>query len=179
MPVRPIRFVPDPVLRETAQPVTAFDDALKALADDMLETMYDADGLGLAAPQIGLSARLIVLDPHAGRTDLGPAPKAMINPEITWFSEETETGNEGCLSIPDQRGEVTRPAAIKVKWQDVTGAEQEASVSGLEAVIIQHEVDHLNGKLFIDYLSSLKRNMIMRKMRKLARETSRDTGDED
>lgn len=147
-------------------------DDLRNLANDMLETMYDAPGIGLAAPQVGVLARLIVLDceKEDGAT---PRPTVMFNPEITASSEETSSYDEGCLSIPDQYAEVIRPAEVEVKWIDEHGKEQHSGFDGLWATCVQHEIDHLNGKLFIDYLKPLKRQMITRKMQKLKREMAR------
>ena len=147
-------------------------DALRSLADDMLETMYDAPGIGLAAPQIGVLDRLIVLDcvKEEGETS---RPLIMFNPEITASSDETNVYEEGCLSIPDQYAEVTRPKVVDVAWIDRDGNAQQETFDGLWATCVQHEIDHLNGKLFIDYLKPLKRQMITRKMQKLKREQAR------
>ena len=167
MAIMPIVLIPDPVLRQVATPVETVDDAVRQLMDDMLETMYDAPGIGLAAPQVGISKRVIVMD--CSDDDDAPAPIKMANPEIITMSEETSTMEEGCLSIPDHRGEVTRPSAITVRYLDENNSAQEWSCDGLLAVCIQHEIDHLNGVMFIDYLSRLKRGMIIRKMTKDAR----------
>jgi len=167
MAIKPIVLLPDPVLRAKAAPVAAVDADIKALMDDMLETMYDAPGIGLAAPQIGISKRVIVMD--CSDDENQPEPIKMANPEIIAASEDTSTMEEGCLSIPDHRGEVTRPSAITVQYLDEHGQAQERDCDGLLAVCIQHEIDHLNGVLFIDYLSRLKRDMIIRKMTKDAR----------
>ena len=147
-------------------------DELRKLADDMLETMYDAPGIGLAAPQIGVLERLIVLDcvKEEGET---PRPLIMFNPEVIASSEETNVYEEGCLSIPDQYAEVTRPKVVDVTWMDAKGNLQQETFDGLWATCVQHEIDHLNGKLFIDYLKPLKRQMITRKMQKLKRERAR------
>jgi len=168
MAIRPIVLVPDPVLRQKAAPVAKVDDAIRQLMDDMLDTMYDAPGIGLAAPQIGLSTRVIVLDCSDDDEELQPLK--MVNPEIIWSSDDTETMEEGCLSIPGHRGEVTRKRAISVRYLDENGAEQELTTDGLLAVCIQHEIDHLDGVLFVDYLSRIKRDMILRKMAKDARQ---------
>ncbi len=173
MTLRSILIHPDPRLKKVADPVTEFTDDLRRIAGDMLETMYDAPGIGLAGPQIGLMKRLIVLDCVKDREAPG-RPLAMVNPQITWASDERSVYEEGCLSIPEQFAEVTRPAEVRVRWQDVTGAEQEEQFSGLWATCVQHEIDHLNGKLFIDYLTPLKRQLITRKMEKLKRERARD-----
>lgn len=168
--IRPILIHPDPRLKKPCDPVTEFTGELRQLADDMLETMYDAPGIGLAAPQIGVMRRMLVMDCIKD----GPArPMVLINPQVTWSSEDLAVYEEGCLSIPDQYAEVKRPAEVRVEWQDLTGATQEEQFSGLWATCVQHEIDHLNGKLFIDYLGPLKRQMITRKMEKLKRERAR------
>ncbi len=141
---------------------------MRKLADDMLETMHDAPGIGLAAPQIGILQRLIVMD--CAKKDEEPQPMALINPEVTWVSEELNTYSEGCLSIPEQYEDVTRPAEVRVRWLDLDGKPQEQKFDGLWATCVQHEIDHLNGKLFIDYLSRIKRSMITKKMVKLKKE---------
>ena len=167
MAILPIVLLPDPVLRQVAAPVPEVNDGIRQLMDDMLETMYDAPGIGLAAPQIGISQRVIVMD--CSEDDDRPEPLKMANPEIITKSDDTSTMEEGCLSIPDHRGDVTRPSAITVRYLDQDNQSQELSCDGLLAVCIQHEVDHLNGVMFIDYLSRLKRDMIIRKMTKDAR----------
>ena len=169
---RNILIHPDPRLKKVCAPVDDLSDELRALADDMLETMYDAPGIGLAAPQIGVLERLIVLDcvKEEGAT---PRPLVMFNPEIISASDETSVYEEGCLSIPDQFAEVTRPAEVEVAWMDQNGKAQRETFEGLWATCVQHEIDHLNGKLFIDYLKPLKRQMITRKMVKLKRELAR------
>ena len=167
MAIQPIVFIPDPVLRQVATPVDAVDDAIRSLMDDMLETMYDAPGIGLAAPQIGISKRVIVMD--CSDDDEADAPLKMANPEIVSLSDTTQTMEEGCLSIPGHNGEVTRPNGVTVRYLDETNTARELTCEGLLAVCIQHEIDHLNGVLFIDYLSRLKRDMIIRKMTKDAR----------
>ncbi len=168
---RPILIHPDPRLKKACAPVPDLSDALRALADDMLETMYDAPGIGLAAPQIGVLQRLIVLD--CAREEEAPAPLVMFNPEVLKSSDETSVYEEGCLSIPEQYAEVTRPASVRVGWLDRDGNPQERDFEGLWATCVQHEIDHLNGKLFIDYLGPMKRQMITRKMVKLKREQAR------
>ncbi|MDF1803813.1 peptide deformylase [Thalassovita sp.] len=169
---RPILIHPDPRLKKVCAPVADLSDELRVLADDMLETMYDAPGIGLAAPQIGVLDRLIVLDcvKEEGET---PRPLVMFNPEVIETSDDTSVYEEGCLSIPEQYAEVTRPAEVTVKWIDRDGNEQQETFADLWATCVQHEIDHLNGKLFIDYLKPLKRQMITRKMQKLKRERSR------
>ncbi|KFI33250.1 peptide deformylase [Haematobacter missouriensis] len=169
---RLILIHPDPRLRKVAEPVTEITPELAELADDMLATMYDAPGIGLAAPQIGVSKRLIVLD-CVKEAESEPRPIAMFNPEILWSSEERSVYEEGCLSIPDQYAEVERPAEVEVRWLDREGLVQQERFSGLWATCVQHEIDHLDGRLFIDYLKPLRRQMITRKMEKLKRERAR------
>ena len=175
MTIRPILIHPDPRLKKICEPITDFSDELKHIAEDMLATMYEAPGIGLAGPQIGLLKRLIVLDCVKDR-DQPPRPLAMINPEVVWSSEATSIYEEGCLSIPEQYAEVTRPSEVRVRWQDVAGRTEEEHFTGLWATCVQHEIDHLNGKLFIDYLTPLRRQLITRKMEKLKRERARDIG---
>jgi peptide deformylase len=170
--IRHILIHPDPRLKKVCDPVGQITDDLKRLADDMLQTMYDAPGIGLAAPQVGVTKRLLVMDCVKG-PDQAPRPMILFNPQITWSSDEKSTYEEGCLSIPEQYAEVQRPASVTVRWMDREGAEQEETFSGLWATCVQHEIDHLNGKLFIDYLGPLKRQMITRKMEKLKRERAR------
>ncbi|OSP55178.1 peptide deformylase [Pseudoruegeria sp. SK021] len=172
MTLRPILIHPDPRLKKVAAPVADLSDDLRQLADDMLETMYDAPGIGLAAPQIGISTRLIVMD-CVKDEGAPPEPLAMFNPEILAASDVTNVYEEGCLSIPDQYAEVTRPAEVTVRWIDPNGAEQSRDFAGLWATCVQHEIDHLNGKLFIDYLTPLKRQLITRRMTKLKRDMAR------
>ena len=170
--ILPILIHPDPRLKKTCDPVPDLSDELRTLAKDMLSTMYDAPGIGLAAPQVGITKRLIVLD-CVKEEDEKPRPLIMFNPEILASSEETNVYEEGCLSIPDQYADVTRPKAVKVGWLDETGTPREEEFDGLWATCVQHEIDHLDGKLFIDYLKPLKRQMITRKMQKLKREKAR------
>jgi peptide deformylase len=167
MTIYPIITIPDPVLRKEAAPVERVDDALRRLMDDMLATMYDAPGVGLAAPQIGISRRLIVMD--AARDDDPPEPLVMVNPEILERADEMRTHEEGCLSIPEVTAEVERPGAVRVAYLDREGKPQELELEGIWATIVQHEVDHLNGVLFIDYLSRLKRDMIVKRFTKQKR----------
>lgn len=169
---RNILLHPDPRLKKHAEPVADLSDALRTLADDMLETMYDAPGVGLAAPQVGILQRLVVLDCVKEEGEK-PRPLIMFNPEIIAASEETSVYEEGCLSIPEQFADVTRPAEVQVRWIDRDGNEQTEGFAGLWATCAQHEIDHLDGKLFIDYLKPLKRQMITRKMVKLKRELAR------
>lgn len=168
MAIRPIVKLPDPILKQFSQPVERVDDELRALVGDMIETMYDAPGIGLAAVQIGIPRRLLVID--LAKEDQPKDPKAFINPEIVWSSDELSTYEEGCLSIPDVFDDVERPAEVKVRYVDEHGKQQEMHCSGLMATCLQHEVDHLNGILFIDHLSRLKRSMVVRKFTKLARQ---------
>ncbi|WP_425410570.1 peptide deformylase [Hyphococcus sp.] len=164
MAIRPILTAPDPRLREVSKPVGQVDEALRELMDDMLETMYDAPGIGLAAIQIGVPQRVIVMD-LAGE-DEEPAPLYFVNPEILDPSEEKKPYEEGCLSVPDYYDEVERPARCRVKYLDYHGAEQILEAEGMLAVCIQHEMDHLEGVLFIDYLSRLKRERVLKKLKK-------------
>lgn len=164
MAVLPILTAPDPVLKSKSKPVAAVDDRIRALMDDMVETMYDAPGIGLAAPQIGVLERVIVMD--IGRKEEERDPIRMANPEIVWVSEADNTYEEGCLSVPEHYSNVVRPAEVKVRYLDETGTQKEIHADGLLATVIQHEMDHLDGILFIDHLSSLKRNMILRKLLK-------------
>lgn len=172
MTKRDILIHPDPRLKAMCKPVADSSDGIRTLADDMLETMYDAPGIGLAAPQIGVGQRIIVLDCVKEEGE-APRPLVMINPTLIASSDETSVYEEGCLSIPDQYAEVTRPAEVEVSWMDVDGAAQSEVFTGLWATCVQHEIDHLDGKLFIDYLKPLKRQMITRKMQKLKRELAR------
>ena len=172
MTIRPILIHPDPRLKKHCDPVEAVDDDLRRLAADMLETMYDAPGIGLAAPQVGVMRRVLVMD--CVKEDGVPArPMVLINPQITWASEDRSTYEEGCLSIPEQYADVERPAEVDVTWMDLDGETQSERFTGLWATCVQHEIDHLDGKLFIDYLKPLKRQMITRKMQKLKRERAR------
>ena len=168
----PILIHPDPRLKKVCAPVPDLSDELRELARDMLETMYDAPGIGLAAPQVGVLSRLIVLD-CVKEEGAEPRPTVMFNPEIAAQSDTLNTYEEGCLSIPDQFADVTRPAEIEVTWIDLQGNPQKAGFGGLWATCIQHEIDHLNGKLFIDYLGPMKRQLITRRMQKLKREQAR------
>ncbi|WP_299861119.1 peptide deformylase [uncultured Roseobacter sp.] len=169
---RNILLHPDPRLKKQAAPVADLSDELRALADDMLETMYDAPGVGLAAPQVGILQRLVVLDCVKGENER-PRPLIMFNPEIVSSSDEMNVYEEGCLSIPEQFADVTRPAEVEVRWVDQNGKEMQETFDGLWATCAQHEIDHLDGKLFIDYLKPLKRQMITRKMVKMKRELAR------
>ncbi|WP_054008153.1 peptide deformylase [Cypionkella psychrotolerans] len=168
--IRDILIHPDPRLKKPCEPIAAVSAEISALASDMFETMYEAPGIGLAAPQIGVMKRLIVMDCIK---DGPPEPMALLNPQVLWSSEDLGSYEEGCLSIPDQYAEVKRPSSVKVGWMDLDGVPQERLFTGLWATCVQHEIDHLNGKLFIDYLGPLKRQMITRKMEKLKRERAR------
>ncbi len=169
--IRPILIHPDPRLKKPCDPVAEITPEIVVLAEDMLETMYDAPGVGLAAPQIGVMRRVIVMD--CAKEPEPHRPLAMVNPEITWASEDLAIYEEGCLSIPEQYAEVERPAEVRVRWTALDGSQQEEQFAGLWATCVQHEIDHLNGKLFIDFLGPLKRQMITRKMEKLKRERAR------
>jgi peptide deformylase len=163
----PIVTLPDPILRKLSTPVERIDAEMRKLADDMLETMYDAPGVGLAAIQVGIPQRLVVLD-VAGE-DETPEPLVLFNPEILELGPETRLHEEGCLSIPDFRLEIERPSTLTLRYLDPEGRQREIAADGLLATAIQHEVDHLDGKLIIDFLSSLKRDMVVRKFKKQAR----------
>ncbi len=172
MAVLPIVEVPDPRLRAISKPVEAITDATRAFVADMYDTMYAAHGIGLAAIQVGVEQRILVIDLQEEKdAEDKPikAPRAYINPEILSVSDETSTYNEGCLSIPEQYADVQRPAACRVRWQDETGASHEEDLSGLLATCMQHEIDHLNGVLFIDHISRLKRDMVLKKLAKARR----------
>ncbi len=172
--LRPILIHPDPRLKKVCDPVPDISDDIRALSKDMLETMYHAPGIGLAAPQIGLNARMLVMD-CAKRDDEGatPEPMVLINPEIVQSSEELGEHEEGCLSIPEIYAMVSRPSDVRVSYLDENGEPQERDFDGIWSVCVQHEIDHLNGKLFIDYLSPMRRSMITSKMKKLKRERAR------
>ena len=167
MALREILVVPDPVLKQVSAPVAAVDDELRALMDDMLETMYAAPGIGLAAIQIGVPKRVIVMD--IARQDEPKAPRYFVNPEILWASEETVPYEEGCLSVPEIYDEVERPARVKLRYLNYQGEQVEEDAEGLFAVCIQHEMDHLDGVLFIDHLSRLKREQAVKKVKKQAK----------
>lgn len=167
MTIKPLVILPDPVLRQVSAPVEAVSDELRRLADDMLETMYDAPGIGLAAIQVGVPRRLLVID--LAREGEDPKPQVFINPEILSFSETRSVYEEGCLSIPDYYAEVERPAQIRVSHLDRDGKQLEVEAEGLLATCLQHEIDHLNGVLFIDHISRLKREMVIRKFTKSAK----------
>ena len=162
----PIIIAPDPVLKAKCDPVETVDSDLGRLLDDMLETMYEAPGIGLAGPQVGVTKRLLVADVSREERD----PICLINPEILWSSDERSLYDEGCLSFPDQYAQVERPAEVKLRYLDRDGKRAEMDASGLLATCIQHEMDHLDGVLFVDYLSGLKRSMIIRKLKKMKKQ---------
>jgi peptide deformylase len=173
MAILPIVEVPDPRLRQISKPVEQVDDAVRALIADMFETMYDAPGIGLAAIQVGVPKRILVIDLQEPEEEGGEPvkdPRVFINPEIVTASDQEVPYNEGCLSIPDQYAEVDRPDRITARWLDEKGNAHEEEIDGLLAVCLQHEMDHLNGVLFIDHLSRLKREMVLKKLAKLRKE---------
>lgn len=166
-----IIIVPDPVLKAKARPVETVDDALRAQMDRMLATMYEAPGIGLAANQVGLLNRVLVMDiAQREESTASRRPICMVNPQIVWESEEPSIWEEGCLSIPGQYAEVERPKAVRVKYLNYEGRPEEAQFENLGSHCVQHEIDHLNGVLFVDHLSALKRNMLMRKLQKAQKE---------
>lgn len=167
MPIKPLVILPDPILRRSSVLVERVDDAMRRLADDMLETMYDAPGIGLAAIQIGEPLRLVVID--LSKDDEERAPQIFINPEILTRSDAMGAYEEGCLSIPDYYAEVERPVGVRVRHLDRDGRMQEIEAEGLLATCLQHEIDHLNGVLFIDHISKLKRDMVVKKFTKARR----------
>ncbi|MBY5651137.1 peptide deformylase [Rhizobium leguminosarum] len=167
MTIKPLIILPDPVLRQLSKPVERVDSDLQRLAGDMLETMYDAPGIGLAAIQVGVPRRMLVID--ISREGEEKQPQVFINPEIVKSSDERSVYEEGCLSIPDYYAEVERPATVSVKYLDRNGKEQTVEADGLLATCLQHEIDHLNGVLFIDYISRLKREMVIKKFTKAAK----------
>ena len=173
MAIRPIYETPDPVLRQISKPVETFDEELKSLVADMFETMYAAPGIGLAAVQVGVPIRLLVIDLQEPEEEGGEPvrdPKVFINPEILWHSDNEVPYTEGCLSVPEQYAEVMRPDRIRARWRGEEGQAYEEEIEGLLAVCLQHEMDHLNGVLFIDHLSRLKRDMVLKKLAKWRKE---------
>lgn len=168
MTIKPIVLLPDAVLRKKSDPIERFDDELAKFAADMTETMYDAPGIGLAAVQVGVLRQMLVVD--VSKDEENKNPEVFINPEIVESSDERSVYEEGCLSIPDYYAEIERPAAIKVKYLDLSGKEKFIEADGLMATCLQHEIDHLNGVLFIDYLSKLKQNMVIKKFTKMAKQ---------
>jgi peptide deformylase len=173
MAILPIVEVPDPRLRQISSPVETVDDAVRALIADMFDTMYDAPGIGLAAIQIGVPKRILVIDLQEPEVEDGPPvkdPRVFINPEILTASDQEVPYLEGCLSVPDQYADVERPDHIRARWLDENGKQHEEQLDGLLAVCLQHEMDHLEGILFIDHLSRLKREMVLKKLAKLRKE---------
>ena len=168
MALRKILILPDPKLRLVSKPVERVDDALRTLMDDLIETMYAAPGIGLAAIQVGEPVRLVVVDP--AKPDEEKHPLGLVNPEIVWLSEEKRVYEEGCLSLPEYYEDVERPVSCKVKYLDRDGVAQEIVADGLLSTVLQHEIDHLNGGLFIDHLSKLKRDRAVKKFTKIARQ---------
>lgn len=169
MALLPILVAPDPRLKLKAKPVEAVDGVLRRLIDDMLETMYVAPGIGLAAPQVGVLKRLLVID--LAKEGEPKAPLCMVNPELLWLSDEEATYEEGCLSVPEHYADVVRPARIRARFIDRDNEIREIEADGLLATVIQHEMDHLDGVLFLDHLTNLKRNMILRKLVKARKST--------
>jgi len=169
MAILPIIVAPDPRLKLKAAPVRQVDDAIRQIMDDMLETMRAAPGIGLAAPQVGVSRRVLVID--IARDDEEPQPYQIANPEILWYSEEERIYNEGCLSLPEHYADVSRPVEVEISYLDYRNVSRRLRADGLLATCLQHEIDHLNGTLFVDHLSSLKRNIILRKLQKTKRTT--------
>lgn len=167
MTIKPLIILPDPLLRQASKPIERVDTEILRLADDMLETMYDAPGIGLAAVQIGVARRMLVID--VAREGEDKQPLVFINPEVVASSDERSVYEEGCLSIPDYYAEVERPACVTVKHIDRDGKQQVIEADGLLATCLQHEIDHLNGVLFIDYISRLKREMVIKKFTKAAK----------
>ena len=170
MALREILVVPHPALKQVSQPVERVDDELRALMDDMLETMYDAPGIGLAAIQVGVPKRIIVMDIEGPEDE--KKPRFFVNPEIVWASDEVMPYEEGCLSVPEIYDEVERPAKVKLRYLNYQGEQVEEDAEGIYAVCIQHEMDHLDGVLFIDHLSRLKRDRAVAKVRKAARQAA-------
>ncbi|KQP42560.1 peptide deformylase [Methylobacterium sp. Leaf104] len=167
MTIRPLVILPDARLRLASEPVGPVTDEIRTLAADMLETMYDAPGVGLAAIQIGVPRRVVTIDTSKDENDRHP--QVFLNPEIVWASEEKRIYDEGCLSIPEFYGEVERPDRVRVRFRDLQGEEREIEADGLLATCIQHEIDHLDGVLFIDHLSKLKRDRVVKKFAKAAK----------
>jgi len=167
MALRHIITLPDPKLRLVSKKIERIDPPLRTLIDDMIETMHDAPGVGLAAIQVAEPIRLLVVD--VARKEEPPNPQAFVNPEILWSSDERSTYEEGCLSIPEYYAEVERPASVRVRYLDWEGKESEALADGLLATVLQHEIDHLDGVLFIDHISKLKRDRVIKKFQKAAK----------
>jgi peptide deformylase len=172
MALRPIIILPDQKLRLVSKPVERIDEALRKLIDDLVETMHDAPGVGLAAIQVGEPIRLLVAD--VAKKEEEPNPQVFINPEVTWRSDERSTYEEGCLSIPEYYAEVERPASVRARYLDRQGKKQEILAEGLLATVLQHEIDHLDGVLFIDHISKLKRDRVIKKFQKAAKRAGDD-----
>ena len=175
MTILPIISIPDPVLRAVSEPIERIDADVQRLAEDMLATMYDAPGIGLAGIQVGIQRQIITIDVAKREADeenpeVPPNPIVLINPKILQQSEELSVYEEGCLSIPDYYAEVERPAAVTISYLDLAGKEQTMEANGILATCVQHEIDHLKGRLFVDYISKLKRDMVIRKFTKLAKQ---------
>ena len=168
MTIRPLVLLPDPILRQASKPVERFDAGLNRLVGDMVETMHDAPGIGLAAVQVGEPVRLLVID--LAKEGEAPQPQVFVNPEIVERSDERSLYEEGCLSIPDYYADVERPARVRVSHLDSQGKPRETLADGLLATCLQHEIDHLNGVLFIDHISRLKRDIVVRRFKKLAKD---------
>jgi len=171
MSVKPLVLLPDPVLRQVSEPIVSVDEAVRRLAADMLETMYDAPGIGLAAIQVGVPLRMLTID-LSKEDDEAKAPQVFLNPEILRASDERSVYEEGCLSIPDYYAEVERPASVTLRYLGLDGEVNETEADGLLATCLQHELDHLNGVLFIDHISKLKRDMVIRKFTKASKRTA-------
>ncbi len=169
MALLPVIIAPDPRLKRKSAPVARVDDAVRRLMDDMVETMHAAPGVGLAAPQVGVLKRVIVVDAARRQEDAESRPYRLANPEVVWVSDEQAVSEEGCLSLPEHYAEVTRPAEVRVAYLDQHDAARELHATGLLATCVQHEIDHLDGILFVDHISQLKRNMILRKLAKAKR----------
>ena len=170
MAILPIIIAPDPRLAKPAKPVAKVDDSVRRLMADMIETMYQAPGIGLAAPQVGVLKRVIVVD--CAKADEKPLPYKMANPEILWQSEDLLVNNEGCLSLPEHYADVARPAEVRIRYLDEQNEIRELHAKGLLATCLQHEIDHLEGMLFVDHISALKRNIILRKLQKTKRQNA-------
>ncbi len=178
MAIRPLVILPDRQLRLVSKPISAITEEVRTLAADMLETMYVAPGIGLAAIQVGVPKRLVTIDVVKSDDEEDGHPIVLINPEILWSSEETNIYNEGCLSIPDYYEEVERPAKVKVRYLNLEGDTVELEAEGVLATCLQHEIDHLNGVLFIDHLSKLKRDRVTKKFIKAAKRDTSETDDD-
>lgn len=172
MAILPIIHAPDPRLKVVSEPVERVDGAIRTLMDDMLETMYDAPGIGLAAPQVGVRKRVLVLD--LSREDEDPTPLCMANPEIVWASDELKLYQEGCLSLPEEFADVERPAEVRIRYLDENDKTREIEADGLLATCVQHEMDHLDGILFVDHISRLKRGMILRRLQKAKQDDTKE-----